>query len=262
MSRLRQLVVGEIENSIENSPHSSWYRIPVVGFADAYDPSFAQLKKLVSPNHLIPQDLLPQARTVMAFFIPFSNEIIIANQNTSFVAREWAVAYIETNQLIGDICVRLSEVLSFEGIESAWEKPTHNFDEINLVSRWSHKHVAYICGLGSFGLHQMLITSQGCAGRIGSVVIDTHITSSPKVGLHEYCGYYQDGSCRWCVETCPIGALDEHRFDRHRCYKRLLEVDRFYSDLDLCDVCGKCAVGPCALGAYSLSLSASSRLRK
>lgn len=262
MNKLSKLIVGEIEGSIKSSPHSSWYRGPVIGFADAHDPSFAQLKKLVSPNHLTPQDLLPQARTVMAFFIPFSDEIIVANQNTPFVAREWALAYIETNQLMGDICMRLFKVLNFEGVGCAWEKPTHNFDETNLISYWSHKHVAYICGLGSFGLHHMLITPKGCAGRIGSMVIDTHITPSPKVGLYQYCGYYQDGSCRWCIEACPTGALGENRFDRHRCYKQLLEVDRFYPDLDLCDVCGKCAVGPCALGVYTLPLSASSCLRK
>lgn len=247
MEKLQGLIVEEIEGLIGNSPHSNWYRKPVVGFGDASDRLFLQLKELVSPDHLLPQDLLTQANTVMAFFVPFSDEIIVANQKASFVAKEWAEAYIVTNHLISNICVRLSEIFSLEDIESAWVEPTHNFDKTKLISYWSHKHVAYMCGLGSFGINQMLITHRGCAGRVGSMVINKRITPSPKVGLHDYCDYYVSGQCRWCIDACPVGALNEQRFDRRRCYERLMEVDRFYSDLSLCDVCGKCAVGPCAL---------------
>jgi len=35
-------------------------------------------------------------------------------------------------------------------------------------------------------------------------------------------------------------------FARHSCYERLLAVDASFPDLATCDVCGKCAVGPCA----------------
>ncbi len=242
------LITEEREHAVRNSLHSNWYRKSIVGVADAHDPLFAKLKELVNPNHLTPRDLLPQAKAAISFFLPFSEEIVLANQKAHFVAREWAVAYIETNRLISEVCLRLSEAFQARGIASTWEGPTHNFDEVNLTSHWSHKHVAYICGLGSFGLHQMLITSVGCAGRIGSILIDSLITPSEKADLHRYCGYYQDGSCNWCLEVCPVSALTRERFDRQRCYKQLLKVNKFYSDLDLCDVCGKCAVGPCALG--------------
>lgn len=248
MDGLSTLITKEIEHVVGNSLHSTWYRKPLVGFANAHDPLFAKLKELVSPNHLMPQDLLPQAKTAISFFLPFSNEIVLANQKAHFVAREWAVAYIETNCLISEVCLRLSEVFHAREIASAWEGPTHNFDEINLTSHWSHKHVAYICGLGSFGLHQMLITSAGCAGRIGSIVIDSSIIPSEKIDLYRYCGYYQDSSCDWCLEVCPVSALSKEQFDRQRCYGQLLKMNNFYADLALCDVCGKCAVGPCALG--------------
>jgi len=35
--------------------------------------------------------------------------------------------------------------------------------------------------------------------------------------------------------------------DKPACYRRLLEVDARYEDLGVCDVCGKCATGPCAV---------------
>ena len=56
---------------------------------------------------------------------------------------------------------------------------THNFDEAKLVSYWSQKHVAYMAGLGKFGLHHMIITEKGCCGRLGSIVTNAKI-SRPK----------------------------------------------------------------------------------
>lgn len=42
-------------------------------------------------------------------------------------------------------------------------------------------------------------------------------------------------------------ALTVDGLDKPACYRRLLEVDARYDDLGLCDVCGKCATGPCAV---------------
>ncbi len=39
-----------------------------------------------------------------------------------------------------------------------------------MACAWSHKSAAAIAGLGSFGLHRMLITDAGCAGRCGSLL--------------------------------------------------------------------------------------------
>ncbi|MGD9100897.1 MAG: epoxyqueuosine reductase, partial [Anaerolineae bacterium] len=61
------------------------------------------------------------------------------------------------------------------------------------------------------------------------------------------CLYFHDGSCLECVARCPVGALDENDpLDKQRCYDRLLSVSQEYAHLGLADVCGKCAVGPCA----------------
>jgi epoxyqueuosine reductase len=46
--------------------------------------------------------------------------------------------------------------------------------------------------------------------------------------------------------NCPTGALTAQGLDKHRCYAHLLEVEKQFQDLGLCDICGKCAVGPCA----------------
>jgi len=237
-----------IEHSVAESAGATRYRPPLVAFVAAGDPGFARLKSEIDPSHLLPQDILSDARSVVSFFLPFDKAIVVANAKSDYTAREWAAAYVETNQLIDRTCAGLSELLVRHGHRSGWEMPTHNFDPVRLISRWSHKSVGVIAGLGSFGLHQMVITDAGCAGRFGSLVTTAALapTAAPAERI-ERCRYQIDGSCRVCVERCPVGALRVDGFDRALCYERCLAVDRYFSDLGLTDVCGKCATGPCAL---------------
>lgn len=243
---MKALIYDVLCKTIAENGGADLYRDPLTGFAGADDPLFGELKQVVGPGHLLPADILPGAKSVAAFFIPFSKELVDANKKHPFVAREWAEAYIETNRLISLCCERLAAAAAAEGVKSGWQQPTHNFDPENLVSFWSHKHVAYICGLGAFGLHHMLITAAGCAGRIGSIVLDRPLAPTPR---QEMPGCLFDGGekCLACVRSCPTGALTREGLDNRKCYTRLLEVDATYSDLGLCDVCGKCATGPCAI---------------
>jgi hypothetical protein len=44
-----------------------------------------------------------------------------------------------------------------------------------------------------------------------------------------------------------VGALEENgEIDKHRCWKRLLDVAQAYKHLGLAEMCGKCAIGPCS----------------
>ena len=139
-----------------------------------------QLKKAVRPSHDLPGDLLPGARTVIAYFLPFDPAIPRSNHRGDFASETWAVAYIETNRLIATINEQLNHLLKQRGSGAPACPATHNFDEELLMSDWSHKHVAYIAGIGSFGHHHMLITDKGCCGRLGSVVTDAVIAPTPR----------------------------------------------------------------------------------
>ncbi|NHM26418.1 epoxyqueuosine reductase [Desulfofundulus sp. TPOSR] len=244
---MEKLIEEIIARVVKNHRGKTGYRTPLVGFARAGDPGFAKLKEVVGSGHLLPQDLLPGARSVVAFFLPFTPELVNIHRRDPYVSRRWAEAYIETNQLIGKTCRVLARELEDRGVKAAWCEPTHNFDPVALVSFWSHKHVACLCGLGTFGLHHMLITPSGCAGRLGSLVVDVDLSPNPPAA-GENCLYRREGSCTACVKLCPTGALSVEGLDKEKCYRRLLEVDAYYTDLGLCDVCGKCATGPCALG--------------
>jgi epoxyqueuosine reductase QueG len=255
---LADFITTAIRRQVAEAGATTEYRDPPVGFVAAADPRFLDLRRVVHPSHMMPQDLLPGARSVVSFFLPFARWVVEANAgHKEKVAREWAVAYVETNALIGRIAAHLIESLAGRGIRAAAEPATHNFDPVSLISRWSHKSVAVIAGLGSFGLHHMVITDSGCAGRFGSLVIDADILTELDKVLpitptepRERCLYFHDGSCLECVMRCPVGALDESDpIDKQRCYERLLNVAQEYRHLGLADVCGKCAIGPCSFGS-------------
>jgi epoxyqueuosine reductase QueG len=226
------------------------YREPLVGFSDADDPRFPQLRAIAEPTHLLPRDLLPGAQSVVSFFLPFAREIVRANRrDPRDVASEWALAYLETNELIDHIGRRLVAALDERGVKAVMEPATHSYDPDLRIACWSHKNVAAVAGLGSFGLHHMLITDAGCAGRFGSLVVDAALkpTSRPGDAHRERCLYFQDQSCAVCVGRCPVGALTETGLDKHRCNELLLQTAAYhFRELGLADVCGKCATGPCA----------------
>lgn len=245
---IKELIISTIEREVSIADTKTRYRQPLVSFAEVKKKDFQRLREIVGEQHLLPDDLLPGAQSMVAFFLPFSEEVVRVNRRSPYVAREWAVAYVETNKLISHICEVLVQALKEKGIEVAWELPTYAFDKEKLVARWSHRSVAALVGLGSFGLNRLLITDSGCTGRYGSLLLNARLTPSDREPK-ERCLYFYDGSCLKCVQRCPVNALTENgEFDRAACYKYLLEADAFFDDLPLSEVCGKCSVGmPCSL---------------
>jgi len=247
---LTDLIAESIVREVTHAGTVTGYRRPLVGLASAADPRFPQLQRIVEPTHRLPEDMLPGARAVVAFFVPFADWVVEANaRDRSRVAREWPVAYLETNALIGRITGHLMGALAEHGVRAAAAPATHNYDPASLICRWSHKSVAVIAGLGSFGLHRMVITDAGCAGRFGSLVVDCDLELAP-VAPKERCLYFLDGSCHECVSRCPVNALSmDGSLDKQLCNRRLLGLASLHGSDPVADACGKCAIGPCSLGS-------------
>lgn len=226
------------------SPWSREYRQPLFARLSFNAPELAELYRIL-PYHLKAADLLPAARTILVYFLPFPENIIEENRRQTEVAASWAEYYVRTNRVIASFNQAIADWLAQAGYQSAWQPATHNFDEQTLTAPWSHKSLAVAAGLASFGRHQQAITAAGCAGRFGSLVtaapaswLAQHLLQAPAPRPCLDCGY--------CWQACPVGALTATGLDKARCYQRLLEVADRYQELGLCDVCGKCSVGPCA----------------
>ncbi len=244
---------SEIQSAIslwkEEHDCADYWRRPLAAVASAHDPLLRKLRLIVDPEHALPEELLPSARSVIVFFIPFQKWVGEENgRSDPFAARSWAEAYVTTNLLIADINLHLRDCLARTGHQCATTPATHNFDEEKLISKWSHKHLAYIAGLGTFGSNCLLITRSGCCGRLGSLVTTMELdpTSRPR---EEWCLLKAGRRCSACFTRCTFGALGEDSFDRHACYRQCLVNDKHYSDLPLVDVCGKCGCAvPCSYG--------------
>jgi epoxyqueuosine reductase QueG len=241
-------IIAMIRREAAEAKTITSYREPLIGFAAATDPSFADLRQLAQPTHMLPQELHPSAQSVVSFFLPFDRSVVEANaRHRVKVAREWADAYAETNTLIRRITAHLIDQLAQRGVAAAAEPPTDNFDPATLISRWSHKSVAVIAGIGSFGLHHLVITDSGCAGRFGSLVTEAKLPVG-RPDEKERCLYFLDGSCLECVARCPVGALSEEGgIDKQLCWSRCQEAKKLYDPVGQSKGCGKCALGPCAI---------------
>ncbi|MDY0236503.1 MAG: hypothetical protein RBR71_10760 [Gudongella sp.] len=250
MDSIESLILTQMKNTISNFENkkdvSSRWKEPILGFADSTDPIFEQLKEVAFEEHLTPFDILGSAKTVIAYFLPFADFIWKSNINGRTSSIEWAKAYLETNILISEINDSLIEWFISNGYKAAKLPPEKNMDYQKLKSVWSNRHIAYIAGVGKFGLNNMIITEKGCCGRLGNIVTSFKIEPT-KRSENESCLYKHDKSCGICVDRCVNNALLIDKFDRFRCYEMCQENEKIYKRLGEAEICGKCLVGlPCS----------------
>ncbi len=247
---MKEVVKQVIYNCVENenalfSGYNIWKK-PLICFLKTDNIEIAQLKIIVSKDHLLPQDILVDAKSIISFFLGFNSEIVKSNIGGRLASKEWAFTYLRTNNLITKINNKIAEVMNKYGYKAGKIPATNNFNENTLLSNWSHRHIAYISGLGTFGINNMLITEEGCCGRLGSVVTNFQFEISPKQ-INEKCLYKINKSCGLCISKCVNDVYSTSGFNRFKCYQMCLENAAYYKNIGNADVCGKCLVGlPCS----------------
>lgn len=239
----------KIENIIKaatvNPGTKTRYRDPLVGFASADDPIFDEMKKIIGPQNLHPREIFPEAKTVVSFFLPFEKELVKLNWRSAETVKEWIQAKGETDHLIAEINEKLKSELAKDEISSVVPEVVFDYKNKGFDVAWSHKSAAYASGLGTFGVHHMLITKAGCAGRFGTLLISAEVTPTPRP-KEEFCRYKKGEKCLVCVDRCPAGALNARGLDKEKCFRLLQENAKAFPELNQL-ACGKCATGPCAL---------------
>jgi len=226
---------------------SNW-EAPIFAYADAGDPLFKELKTVIGGYHKLPADIMADARTVISYFIPLSRSIADSNIPGYFSSEPWVFGYFETIDLISAINNGLIKLFALDGWQLATTADHRSWDPVTMKCDWSHRHAAYIAGLGTFGINRGLITAKGVCGRIGTLVTDVYIKPTPRPEL-EYCLYKRDGSCGFCLKKCPVQALDVPDFyDNKSCMAVTYENADKYKAIGFADVCAKCMTGvPCSV---------------
>ncbi len=215
MQGIAQEVLGSQSNYItrENAAHDELiglriYDLPLFGVADAHDPLFLTLRdpKVTCSQALLPTDILLDAVSVISWFLPYEQEIRRQNgESITQMSDAWRHARIEgqdVNLLLGEALCRGLEAEGATAIQVA-NSPYYECPQ-PYCSNWSERHVAYIAGLGTFGLSKGLITEKGMAGRFGSIVTNMMfpITKRPYESPFEYCTM-----CGACARRCPASAI-------------------------------------------------------
>ena len=230
------------------------YDEPVVGYSDAEEPLYAGLKEpdVIGPHFMLPSEWLPGARTVISFFLPFTERIRRANILEKVrPADEWLHGRIEGQAFIISLLAYLSHSLTAAGYQAKAPAVDSRFfsveapgeDGLGYTSNWSERHVAYISGLGTFGLSRGMITLKGMAGRFGSIITDwkAQPTAREYDSYDEYCA-----RCMACARKCPVHAISREGKNQALCAEYINKTkEQFYPHYG----CGKCQVGvPCECG--------------
>jgi len=233
----------EKNNNVQNT-----WKEPLIEIIPANDEKLETLKQAVSVEHLMPRDILSDAKSIISFFIPFQESIAESNLKGTMASEEWSRAYIKTNDLIAAISNRIELLMEQNGYKTGKIPATHNFEAKKLISNWSHGHIAHIAGLGTFGINNMLITKNGCCGRVGSIIISHEFTEYKKTRIiNEKCLNRLKGSCGICQKKCIVSAFENGIYNRHKCYEQCLKNAEYHKKAGYADVCGKCLVGlPCS----------------
>lgn len=234
---LRNFFLSHPANRLKEFDGIFIFSPPLIAVASAQDALFLQYKDsaVIGPHHLAPEEWLPGARSVLSYFLPFSERIVESNCGEGFPSMEWVYGRIEGELMNNETRRFIAAYVQRAGGKALIPPFDPRYRVLEKRSTWSERHAAYAAGLGTFSLSRSLITEKGCAGRYGSVLTDLEFDPTPRPysTKDEYCTY-----CGECIPRCPTGALTSAGKDITRCsdYMDSVIIPRFAPRYG----CGKC----------------------
>jgi len=242
-----------------------------VGFCDGNDPIFEEYKKIIGKFHLTPEEAYTkfcernnilcstENLSVVAYILPINQKTRDENLEYSneMPSERWAHTRLfgeEANQKLQKFLIKN---LKQEGINAVapmtqgYMFRIHRKHENGVwASTWSHRHMAFAAGLGSFGLSDGFINECGIAMRCGSLIVDYKLPSDAEKRPDD--PYYFCTNCGACIERCPVGAISfENRHDKLKCSLHVMSSIPYIKDNYKINIysCGLCQVGvPCEKG--------------
>ncbi len=249
--KLARFVEQDSRNVLASHGRMKIYDAPLMGVASADDAWFERFfeKEIIGPEFMRPQDWLSGARSILSYFLPFTKEVRDSNRRTGLPSEEWVSARIDGEAFNEAVRTFLIGLLTKIGESACAPALDPRFRVVKKKSNWSERHVAFVAGLGTFGLHRALITTKGTAGRIGSVIstLDVAPTPRPYTRFDEYCPFLTKGDCGACMKRCPPVAISAWGKDHSICsdYIDREVLSRFRPRYG----CAKCNIAvPCECG--------------
>lgn len=221
-------------------------QIPLVGFApvDRWENPPDELPNHFDewiPRDFWPQSIYPEAETVVVIGLPV--QLPIVETAPSIYYHE---LYKTVNSVLDEKTYEISNFITNKGYPSIY-LPRDGYGDIDIILErplafFSHKHAAYLAGLGAFGANNVLLTQQ-----FGPRVRFTSIFTTAKIEADPIDGGDLCTRCLACVNKCPVNALNmEGNFttpvDKLTCATRSKKLRGEYRSP--CGICIKvCPVG-------------------
>lgn len=215
------------------------FSTPLIGIAQGDDPIFIKYKEIIDETYLTPLELWEGNNMdmknvndsdlrVISIVFPYVDLIRTESKDAvKFPAELYSVARNYANGLIFDV---LNKTIDFINENEFLATASHKGEVYNITtgrkypyiySNWSERHTAFAAGLGTFSLHEALITEVGCNVRFGSVITNAplEVTQRKYEDPYANCLFYAKGICKKCIERCPAGAVTEEGHDKFKCAK-------------------------------------------
>lgn len=244
---------------------------PMVGFCTGDDPVFKTFRDAIGEDHWTPLEIFIRAfpelevkaedLSVISWILP---QTAITKEDhrkeREYPSERWTRSRIygeQFNDLLRNAIVKDLLDKGFEAVAPvlACEWSSVESDKYVYSSKWSERHLAYACGLGTFGLCDGLITPLGKAVRFGSLVVRMPLPGASRScdTYYDNCPFLKEGKCGACIARCPAGAISEKGHDKRLCREYIQQVVTPYVketwNLEGSTGCGLCQVGiPCESG--------------
>ena len=216
---------------------------PLIGCATGEDELFYFLKGDIGPEfYWTPEEAFSSAfpeekakadeLSVIAWILPQTEHTRLAHRKaTKLPSIEWSKARHYGEKVNENLRRFVVELFATDGYQACapvllpqWSR-AHS-EKYGFASSWSERHTAHVCGLGTFGVSDGLITPVGKAVRVGSVIVRTRLTPTPRSYHHhqEWCLFHSTGKCLVCSRRCPAGAISKDGHDKIKCREYIRSV--------------------------------------
>jgi len=233
---ITDLVLGAPENRLDEFGGRLIFDRPMVGVADGNSGLFKTFRRVVSPRHLMPRQILKlhsgkngnfKDVRVISWALPFAAKIRRSNRGKIWPSVLYSVARNNGGDLNYHLSRRLTQIMQKKRIAVAAPILLQEYDAFRdrvhaISSTWSERHVAYAAGLGRFGLNGSLITAAGSHVRLGSIVVDYPLEATRR-NHKDYkspCLKTRGEDCGICIKRCPVRAITGRGLDKQKCYDR------------------------------------------
>ena len=234
-----------------------FFQKPIFSATRADDPGFAEIKRpeVVGPHHFMPRDWLPEAKSVISFYLPIERAVVEANKKDPVEpAMEWMCTRVDGQRFLLALGAAVRDALAQDGYKTVAPYTDDRFVmTVGPVTtpgatvpaystNWSERHVGVVTGLGTFGMSTCFISKLGSAGRLMSVVTEWELEPDVR-DYDDWLGYCS--KCGACIRKCPPQAhfKDRHGKDHSICGTHIGKTCEKYAPRY---GCGKCQTGtPC-----------------